>query len=72
MTAVGPDGPRRSRNRRHTRALVASRAPTDEYTVHLTNDVPYATALLTSLRAGRAFDVAVRAEGDPVIEIQLD
>lgn len=53
-------------------ALVASRAPNDEYTVHLTNDVPFATALLTSLRAGRAFDVAVRAEGDPVIEIQLD
>lgn len=52
-------------------ALVASRERTAEYTVHLTNEVPFATQTLTPLQRGRAFKVAVRPKTDPVIQVTL-
>ncbi len=41
--------------------LVASRAANDRYTIHLTNPIPAAEAVLAQLGVGRAFKVEVGA-----------
>jgi len=52
-------------------ALVESRAPADVFTIHLTNDIPFAAAKLAALQAGRAFTVSTRALGEAVVRIEL-
>ena len=46
--------------------LVASRSPTDLYTIHLTNPIPAAQAVLDALAPGRSFSVSI---GVPRVEI---
>jgi beta-lactamase superfamily II metal-dependent hydrolase len=41
-------------------ALVESRAPSEAFTVHLTNDIPFAMRALKELQKGRQFSVRVR------------
>ena len=52
-------------------ALVESRSPSDEFTIHLTNEIGFAAARLESLRLGRAFSVRTRgpAESAHVVEV---
>jgi len=52
-------------------ALVASRHAADTFTIHLTNEIDFASTRPAALRAGRAFIVRTRALGEPVIRIEL-
>lgn len=53
------------------RWLVESRAPDDEYVIHLTNHIPFAEETLTDLHEGRSFDVDVRAPTDQALVITI-
>jgi hypothetical protein len=53
------------------RWLVESRAPEDEYVVHLTNHIPFAEEALEELRADRAFEVDVRGPTDQTLVITI-
>ncbi|MBZ3903400.1 MULTISPECIES: ComEC/Rec2 family competence protein [Streptomyces] len=53
------------------RWLVESRAPEDEYVVHLTNHIPFAEEALAGLRADRAFEVDVRGPADQALVITI-
>ncbi|QFQ96865.1 hypothetical protein F9278_12280 [Streptomyces phaeolivaceus] len=53
------------------RWLVESRAPEDEYVVHLTNHIPFAEETLEGLRADRAFEVDVRGPADQALVIPI-
>jgi hypothetical protein len=53
------------------RWLVESRAPEDEYVVHLTNHIPFAEEALAELRADRAFEVEVRGPADQALVITM-
>jgi hypothetical protein len=48
------------------RDLVESRDADEQFTIHLTNTIPFAMEALEALRAGRAFDVRVRGDDDAV------
>lgn len=52
--------------------LVASRAPSDQYIIHLTNPIPFALAKLEKLRRGRRFAINVRASDAKGIAIDLE
>lgn len=52
-------------------ALVESRAPSDEFTVHLTNHVQFAVDTLDDLRVGRSFEMSVRGVQEQVLAITL-
>lgn len=52
-------------------ALVESRAPTDEFTVHLTNDIPFAVQKLKDLQVGRSFEISVRAVEEQALLIAI-
>lgn len=51
------------------RALVASRAPEDRYTIHFTNDIPFALATLQPFRSTHAFGIAVRRPGADAVRV---
>lgn len=69
---ISADGERHHHPNEETlEALVASRQPSDEFTIHLTNEIPFAAAKLAQLRVGRAFTVESRAAGEPVIRMEL-
>ncbi|MGW0312817.1 ComEC/Rec2 family competence protein [Streptomyces flavidovirens] len=53
------------------RWLVESRDEDDEYVIHLTNDIAFATDALTDLRAERNFEVDVRPSTDPALVIEV-
>ncbi|MEV8306588.1 hypothetical protein AB0P36_04305 [Streptomyces flavidovirens] len=53
------------------RRLVESRDEDDEYVIHLTNDIAFATDALTALRAERSFEVDVRPSTDPALVIEV-
>ncbi|MGW1671603.1 hypothetical protein [Streptomyces sp. NPDC002324] len=53
------------------RWLVESRAPEDEYVVHLTNRIPFAEEALARLRTDRAFEVEVRGPADQALVITI-
>jgi hypothetical protein len=53
------------------RRLVESRAPDDEYVVHLTNHIPFAEEALEGLREDRAFEVDVRGPADQALVITM-
>lgn len=53
------------------RLLVESRAPEDEYVVHLTNHIPFAEEVLAELGADRAFEVDVRGPADQALVITI-
>lgn len=69
---ISADGQRHHHPNEETlEALVGSREPDDEFTIHLTNEIPFAAAKLADLQGGRAFTVRTRAAADPVIGIEL-
>ncbi|MFF5308598.1 ComEC/Rec2 family competence protein [Streptomyces massasporeus] len=53
------------------RWLVDSRAPDDEYVVHLTNHIPFAEEELARLSDGRAFGIDVRALAEQALLITI-
>jgi beta-lactamase superfamily II metal-dependent hydrolase len=52
-------------------ALVESRAATDDFTIHLTNDIGFATGRLEGLRLGRAFSIRTRGPLEGAIRVDL-
>jgi hypothetical protein len=53
------------------RAIVASRGPRDEYTIHLTNAIGRLQQLLPEISEGHAFKFAVRGDQDLSVAITL-
>lgn len=53
------------------RAIVASRGPAEEYTIHLTNAIDRLQQLLPEISEGHAFKFAVRGENDLSVAITL-
>jgi hypothetical protein len=53
------------------RWLVESRDKDDEYVIHLTNDIAFATDALTTLRRKRSFEIDVRPATDPALVIEV-
>lgn len=51
--------------------LVDSRDRDDEYTIHLTNEIDFASDTLTELRKNRRFTVGVRPPGDLALVIEV-
>ena len=69
---ISADGVRHHHPNEDTlRWLVESRAPDEEYVVHLTNHIPFAEETLTGLRRGRAFDVDVREPAEQALVITI-
>ncbi|MGX1880523.1 ComEC/Rec2 family competence protein [Streptomyces sp. NPDC055287] len=53
------------------RWLVESRDEDDEYVIHLTNDIAFATDALAELRGNRSFEVDIRPPTDPALVIEV-
>ena len=53
------------------RWLVESRAPTDEYTIHFTNEIPFAREFLESAYHGRSFAIGARLPSQRALAIAL-
>jgi hypothetical protein len=53
------------------RWLVQSRNPGERYSIHLTNEIPYAVVILDELRDGRNFTVTVRRTAEPAVVVTL-
>ncbi|MFC9681573.1 ComEC/Rec2 family competence protein [Streptomyces sp. NPDC056948] len=69
---VSADGIRHHHPNEDTlRWLVESRAPDDEYVIHLTNHIPFAEEELTRLSEGRAFDVDVREPAEQALVVTI-
>jgi hypothetical protein len=69
---VSADGIRHHHPSEQTlRWLVESRGPDDVFTVHLTNRIDAAVAVLEDLQDGRSFEISVRSVGAPVLSIDL-
>lgn len=69
---VSADGVRHHHPNEETlRWLVESRAPDDEYVIHLTNHIPFAEEELTRLSEGRAFDVDVRGPAEQALVVTI-
>ncbi|MFF7311490.1 MBL fold metallo-hydrolase [Streptomyces sp. NPDC008137] len=69
---VSADGVRHHHPNEDTlRWLVESRAPDDEYVVHLTNHIPFAEEELTRLSEGRAFGVDVREPAEQALVVTI-
>lgn len=69
---VSADGIRHHHPHEDTlRWLVESREADDEYVVHLTNDIGFATDALKRLRKRRGFEIDVRPPADPALVIEV-
>jgi hypothetical protein len=54
-------------NEETLRWLVESRDRYQQFTVHLTNEIPFAIRVLDELRQGREFQIVVREAGQPLV-----
>jgi beta-lactamase superfamily II metal-dependent hydrolase len=52
-------------------ALVESRGASDQYTIHFTNEIPFALQALEPFRATHAFDVIVRPPENDAVTVAL-
>ncbi|GGX08242.1 ComEC/Rec2 family competence protein [Streptomyces chryseus] len=69
---VSADGIRHHHPHEDTlRWLVESRDADDEYVVHLTNEIDFATDALKTLRRRRSFDIDVRPPTDPALVVEV-
>ncbi|SDP34663.1 Metal-dependent hydrolase, beta-lactamase superfamily II [Pedococcus dokdonensis] len=69
---ISADGVRHHHPNEETlEALVGARGSADKYTIHLTNEIPFAATKLADLQDGRAFATRTRAAAEPVIRVEL-